>query len=274
MVCLDDPHAAECGERAAARGVNVLGYGTAEAVAAHPDVPAGAVITEETVEGSYVTTTVELNVPEHTATVRYQLSVPGRHMVLNSAAALLAGVLAGADPEKLGEGLTDFSGVRRRFEFRGQVEGGDFDGVRVYDDYAHHPTEVNAVLTAARDKVTTEGNGARVIVCFQPHLYSRTEAFAEEFAQALSLADACVVLDIYGARETPVEGVTSRIITDRIADGTEVRLEPDFSAAPRTVASLTKPGDLVLTMGAGSVTLLAPEILRELSGNATPGAEA
>lgn len=274
VVCLDDPHAAECGERAAARGVNVLGYGTAEAVAAHPDVPAGAVITEETVEGSYVTTTVELNVPEHTATVRYQLSVPGRHMVLNSAAALLAGVLAGADPEKLGEGLTDFSGVRRRFEFRGQVEGGDFDGVRVYDDYAHHPTEVNAVLTAARDKVTTEGNGARVIVCFQPHLYSRTEAFAEEFAQALSLADACVVLDIYGARETPVEGVTSRIITDRIADGTEVRLEPDFSAAPRTVASLTKPGDLVLTMGAGSVTLLAPEILRELSGNATPGAEA
>ena len=196
--------------------------------------------------------------------MHYRLTVPGRHMVLNSAAAMLAGVLVGASAAKLGEGLSDFTGVRRRFEFTGQVESGPYEGVRVYDDYAHHPTEVSAVLTAARDKVVSEGKGARVVVCFQPHLFSRTEAFAEEFARALSLADACVILDIYGARETPVEGVTSRIITDRMDEDTLVRLEPDFSAAPRTVAAVTQPGDLVLTMGAGTVTMLAPEILAQL----------
>ena len=265
VVCLDDAHAARCGARAIERGVNVLGYGTAEAAARHPEIPAGAVITGEAPDGSYVNTTVELRLPgEGPQEVHYRLTVPGRHMVLNSAAATLAGALVGADPAKLAEGLSDFTGVRRRFEFTGQVESGPFAGVRVYDDYAHHPTEVAAVLTAARDKVVSEGNGARVVVCFQPHLFSRTEAFAEEFARALSLADACVILDIYGARETPVEGVTSRIITDRIDEDTVVRLEPDFSAAPRTVAAVTEPGDLVLTMGAGTVTLLAPEILSQL----------
>lgn len=265
VVCLDDEFAARCGERAIARGVNVLGYGTAAAAARHPEVPAGAVITNEEVDGSYVNTTVELRLPEAAPhKVHYRLTVPGRHMVLNSAAAMLAGVLVGASAAKLGEGLSDFTGVRRRFEFTGQVESGPYEGVRVYDDYAHHPTEVSAVLTAARDKVVSEGKGARVVVCFQPHLFSRTEAFAEEFARALSLADACVILDIYGARETPVEGVTSRIITDRMDEDTLVRLEPDFSAAPRTVAAVTQPGDLVLTMGAGTVTMLAPEILAQL----------
>ena len=106
-----------------------------------------------------------------------------------------------------------------------------------------------------------------MVACFQPHLYSRTIEFAEEFAQALSLADAVVVLDIFGARETPVEGVDSRIITDRITDeGVRVAYEANFSEAPATVASLTEPGDLVITMGAGTVTMLAPEILSELGG--------
>ena len=102
-------------------------------------------------------------------------------------------------------------------------------------------------------------------MCFQPHLYSRTQEFAAEFAQALSLADACVLLDIFGAREAPVEGVSSRLIADKIAESTTVLLEPDFSAAPATVASVTKPGDLVFTMGAGSVTLLGDEILTTLT---------
>lgn len=107
----------------------------------------------------------------------------------------------------------------------------------------------------------------RVVACFQPHLYSRTIEFAEEFAQALSLADAVVVLDIFGARETPVEGVSSRIITDRITDdGVRVAYEASFIDAPATVASMTEPGDLVITMGAGTVTMLAPEILSELGG--------
>ena len=257
VVCLDDDNAAACGERAIERGLTVSGYGTAEAAARHPQIPAGVVITSERTEGSTVEVEAELRTAEASGTVTYTLAVPGHHMVLNSAAALLSGVLVGADPAGLAEGLSGFTGVRRRFEFKGEV-----NGTRVYDDYAHHPTEVAAVLTAARDKVVTEDNGARVIVCFQPHLYSRTQEFAAEFAEALDLADACVLLDIYGARETLVEGVTSRIIAEKMRG--DVRLEPDFSAAPGTVAKLARPGDLVLTMGAGSVTLLADEILAEL----------
>jgi UDP-N-acetylmuramate--alanine ligase len=123
---------------------------------------------------------------------------------------------------------------------------------------------VTAVLQAARQKVEAEGEGARVAVVFQPHLYSRTIEFAEEFAAALSLADAAVVLDIYGAREKPVEGVSSRIITDSMTAET-VAYEPDFSRAPETVRALVEEGDLVLTMGAGDVTLLAGEILAALA---------
>ena len=257
VVCLDDDNAAQCGERAMERGLTVSGYGTAEAAARRPRIPAGAVVTGERQEGEHAVIEVELRTGRVAGDVMYTMAIPGRHMVLNSAAALLAGTLVGADPAKLAQGLSEFTGVRRRFEFKGDV-----DGIRVYDDYAHHPTEVDAVLTAARDKVVAEGKGGRVIVCFQPHLYSRTREFASEFAAALSLSDECILLDIYGARETPVEGVTSRIIAEQMT--VPVRLEPDFSAAPATVASVAKPGDLVLTMGAGSVTLLADEILDAL----------
>ncbi|QXB18704.1 UDP-N-acetylmuramate--L-alanine ligase [Corynebacterium coyleae] len=259
VVCLDDEHAAACGERAIERGLTVYGYGTEEAAKRHPSVPAAAVITEERQEGEHTAVGVRLRTPDVSGEVTYSMAIPGRHMVLNSAAALLGGVLVGASPEKLAQGLSEFTGVRRRFEYKGSV-----GETRVYDDYAHHPTEVEAVLTAARDKVEAEGNGARVVVCFQPHLYSRTQEFSSEFAKALSLADECVLLDIYGARETPVEGVTSRIISDEMT--IPVHLEPDFSAAPATVASVTEPGDLVLTMGAGSVTMLADEILDALAG--------
>ena len=259
VVCLDDDNAADCGERAIERGLTVYGYGTAEAAKRHPGIPAAAVVTDERQEGEHTYVKARLNTPEVTGEVEYTLAIPGRHMVLNSAAALLSGVLVGAAPEKLAQGLSEFTGVRRRFEYKGNV-----GKTRVYDDYAHHPTEVAAVLTAAREKVEAEGNGARVVVCFQPHLYSRTQEFSSEFAEALSLADACVLLDIFGARETPVEGVTSRIISDEMT--IPVRLEPDFSTAPATVASVTQPGDIVLTMGAGSVTLLADEILTALAG--------
>jgi UDP-N-acetylmuramate--alanine ligase len=134
-------------------------------------------------------------------------------------------------------------------------------GVEVYDDYAHHPTEVRAVLTAARAKVDARGGG-RVIVVFQPHLYSRTVNFATEFAAALDLADSVVVLDIFGAREDPVEGVDSRIITSKMT--TPVVFEPRFSDAPDRVAEIVRPGDVVLTVGAGTVTMLADEILHRL----------
>jgi len=170
-------------------------------------------------------------------------------------------VWAGGEVAALAQGISEFSGVRRRFEFHGVVTGGDHQGVEVYDDYAHHPTEVRAVLTAAREKLAARGAG-KVIVVFQPHMYSRTQEFAAEFAEALSLADAAVVLDIYGAREQPRDGVTSQLIIDRMTN--KVVHQPNFSLVPQTVAELAHPGDMVITMGAGDVTVLADEILFQL----------
>lgn len=256
IVCAEDDNAAELGLRAAENGVNVLAYGDSESLAKHSALPVGAEILTEEVGQE----TTKVRVKLASGEVSYELQIPGHHMVLNSAAALIAGELAGAEPKLLADGLSDFTGVRRRFEYRGTAG----ENIRVYDDYAHHPTEVTAVLRAARDKVTAEGLGGRVVVCFQPHLYSRTIEFSKEFAQALSLADSVVLLDIFGAREKPVEGISSRIIADEIADSVDVTYEPDFSAARSTVASMTGSNDLVLTMGAGSVTLLAAEILEEL----------
>ena len=253
VVCLDDIHAAALGERSLRRGITVLGYGTTDAAALHPEIPLGAEILSS--EVSELGSTAHIRIQGQDLTVTLQ--IPGQHMVLNGAAALLATHLAGGDLDRLAEGLSEFSGVRRRFEYRGTARG-----VRVFDDYAHHPTEVTAVLQAARQKIEAEGEGGRVIVVFQPHLYSRTIEFAEEFAAALSLADAAVVLDIFGAREKPVEGVSSRIVTDAMT--TEVTYEPDFLHAPETVRGLVRDGDLVLTMGAGDVTLLAAEILAAL----------
>ncbi|MCK2199430.1 UDP-N-acetylmuramate--L-alanine ligase [Corynebacterium callunae] len=257
VVCLNDPHAADLGERAVRKGIKTVGYGTVDAVEAHPEVPAMATILDTEVVAEGTRATIELEGKQ----LSVILQIPGDHMVLNGAAALVAGSLVGGDVDKLVEGLSDFSGVRRRFEYHGTVEAGNFAGAAVFDDYAHHPTEVQAVLTAARERVQAAGKG-RVIVAFQPHLYSRTIEFATEFAAALSLADVAVLLEIYGAREQPVEGVSSRIITDKMT--IPVVYEPNFSAVPERIAEVAGAHDIVLTMGAGSVTMLAPEILAEL----------
>src|SRR5699024_8409117 len=213
------------------RGVRVLGYGGTSAVEKHAEIPVGAeILTEEVGQKS---TAVTVNLPVAKKQVSYELQIPGHHIVLNSAAALVAVELARAQVQLLAAGLSDFTGVRRRFEYRGT--GGE--NIRVFDDYAHHPTEVAAVLNAARDKVVAENLGGRVVVCFQPHLYSRTIEFAKEFAQALSLADAVVLLDIYAARDKPVDGIASVTLSDGMADDVDVTYEPDFSSARRTVAS-------------------------------------
>lgn len=285
VACLDDAHTAELAVACAQRGITVLGYGTSsDARPAEVEELLVAEITATEVLASGTRVWLKLRLPQGSGlagansgattgeqteqsreiSVDYLVQIPGYHMVLNSVAAVLAGVAAGVDAEKLAEGVASFAGVRRRFEYHGEVADGRFAGVKVYDDYAHHPTEVMAVLTAAREQVLAEGKGGKVVACFQPHLYSRTKEFYREFAQALSLADACVVLDIFGARETPVEGLTSRIITNAMEESVAVRYEPDMSAAPATVASLAGPHDLVLTMGAGSVTVLAPEIVQYL----------
>jgi UDP-N-acetylmuramate--alanine ligase len=153
------------------------------------------------------------------------------------------------------DALADFEGVRRRFELVG-TEG----GIRVFDDYAHHPTKVAAALTAVC-ALAKESQG-RAVVVFQPHLYSRTETFAREFGRALSAADEVFVLDVYAAREQPIAGVSGATIVDHV--NAPVTYVPDFSAVAERVAAAAKPGDVVVTMGAGDVTMLGPEILAAL----------
>ncbi|MCQ9352245.1 UDP-N-acetylmuramate--L-alanine ligase [Corynebacterium sp. 153RC1] len=276
VVCLDDAHAAALGEKLKTE-LNVVGYGTRAAAQAHPEI-AHTVIDGVTVGATGTRATVQIGEQR----VDVDLQIPGEHMMLNAAAAITAGMLAGGELTELARGVSEFGGVRRRFEFIGAVPAGDsagkfagkFGGVEIYDDYAHHPTEVAAVLSAARQrqdaKAAEQGTSGRVLVAFQPHLYSRTIEFAQEFADALSLADQAVLLEIYGAREQPVEGVDSTIIASKMS--APVVYEPDFSAVPARLYELAQPGDLILTMGAGSVTMLAPEILGVLR-EAESGAE-
>lgn len=184
---------------------------------------------------------------------------PGLHMARNAAGAiaLLHGV--GVDPAAAIRGLAGFAGVGRRWDVRGSV-----GGITVVDDYAHHPTEVTATLDAARR------SGRRVVAVFQPHLYSRTRDHAEAFGRALASADEIVVLDVYGAREEPVEGVDSSLIVDasRRAGADAVHLGGDRHHAPRVVVDLVRPGDLVVCMGAGDVTEVPAEVLRLLGDEA------
>ncbi|WP_082598173.1 MULTISPECIES: UDP-N-acetylmuramate--L-alanine ligase [unclassified Kitasatospora] len=187
----------------------------------------------------------------------FTVSVPGRHYAHNAVAALAAGVALGVPAAELAKALGAYTGVRRRLQLKGEA-----GGVQVIDSYAHHPTEMVADLEAIRE--ATEG---RVLVVFQPHLFSRTQQLAEEMGQALALADASVVLDIYPAREDPVPGVTSELIIDAARRaGADVRAEHVFAAAPGVLAGLARPGDLLLTMGAGDVTNLGPEIVACLAG--------
>ena len=187
---------------------------------------------------------------------RVRIRVPGEHMARNSAAALLAGLELGMPADRLVDGLARFGGVHRRFELKGVV-----GGVRVYDDYAHHPTEVTAQLRAAR---AVAGDG-RLVVAFQPHLYSRTREFAGGFGQALGLADEVVVMDVYGAREDPVPGVTGAMVAEAVPlPQDRVRFEPSWSATAPALADRARPGDLVVTMGAGDVSMVGPEVLEVL----------
>ncbi|WP_267494978.1 UDP-N-acetylmuramate--L-alanine ligase [Cellulosimicrobium marinum] len=190
-------------------------------------------------------------------TVELVLRVPGAHNALNATAAVVTAVLLGVDPAAAASAAHDFLGTGRRFEPRGEA-----GGVRVVDDYAHHPTEIAALLAAARP---VAGDG-RVLVLFQPHLYSRTRAFAREFADALGAADRVVVTGVYAAREDLDPEVDARTIADLVRPGVADAVE-DRLAAARHVTGLARPGDLVLTVGAGDVTELGPVILDTLAGS-------
>ncbi len=180
----------------------------------------------------------------------FELHVPGRHNVLNATAAVAIAHQLEVPAEKIAQGLHDFRGVDRRFQHRGEARG-----VAVVDDYGHHPTEIRATLAAAR-----ECGYKRILVVFQPHRYSRTADLMEEFAGAFKDADAVIVLPIYAASEKPIEGVTAEKLVERI-EGPQTEFAADFGAAVAAVAAKARPGDLVMTLGAGSVSQLAPQIL-------------
>jgi UDP-N-acetylmuramate--alanine ligase len=186
-----------------------------------------------------------------------ELAVPGEHNRRNAACALAALELVGVAREDAARVLARFEGAARRFELRGEV-----NGVTVWDEYAHHPTEVAAALDAARELAA-----GSVLAVFQPHLYSRTLHFARDFASALATADAVAVMDVYGAREDPVHGVGGKLVVDGLAEerpGMELGWTPDHEAAARFLARRARAGDVVLTVGAGDVDRVGPRVLELL----------
>lgn len=253
VACADDPGARALAERTEELGIRVLRYGSSHDM--------DATLVDWAQEGTGAVARIALRGEVQPRVMR--LSVPGRHMALNALGALLAAIESGAAPDVVLDGLAGFEGVRRRFELVGEV-----GGVRVFDDYAHHPTEVRATLTALRGVVKQQGTG-RAIVVFQPHLYSRTKAFASEFGQALDTAHVVFVLDVYAAREQPLAGISGATIAEAVT--APVTYVPDFSAVPARVAAVAEPGDVVVTMGAGDVTMLGREILAALRATADRG---
>ncbi len=183
------------------------------------------------------------------------LAVPGEHNATNAAGAFAVLVGLGFDPTKSLAAIASFAGTERRFQLHGEQRG-----VKVYDDYAHHPTEVAAAVKAARAVV---GDG-KIITVFQPHLYSRTRLMAKEFAEALSNSDQVVVLDIYAAREDPEPGVTGELVSSKFADQSKVHYVESWDEAPAVAASLATEGDFIMTMGCGDVYRMVPELLEAL----------
>lgn len=188
-------------------------------------------------------------------TYRSELLIPGEHNAINAAGAFAVLVGLGFEPEATLLAISTFKGTERRFQLHGEHRG-----VRVYDDFAHHPTEVAAALKAARAVV----GAGRLITVFQPHLYSRTRLMHDQFAEALAASDQVVVLDIYAAREDPEPGVTGQLVSDSFANPTQVHYVPLWEDAPDIAASLAQPGDFIITMGCGDVYRMVPELLEAL----------
>lgn len=240
--CADDAGARRMADYARQTGRRVLTYGESS----EADVQVSNIVT--------LPDSVEFRVegPGLNSRAVHVGSFVGRHMALNAAAALAMAAELGLDVDAVIAAWAVFGGVRRRFESHG--EGG---GVRVYDDYAHHPTELAASLNAAEAAV----GGGRLIAVFQPGTYSRTQTFAREFAEALAIADIAVVMDVFPAREEPIPGVTGATISDLIPLPQEhVIYEPRYASTPERIAAVARPGDLVLTMGIGDVYLLCDDI--------------
>ncbi|GAA3011733.1 UDP-N-acetylmuramate--L-alanine ligase [Streptosporangium longisporum] len=247
VLCADDPGSAALIPIARARGLKVVTYGESG--------EADLRVSDITPEGLGLS----FRLGGHG---EVRLAVPGRHNALNAASAIAVAGELGVSFGEIRDGLALFTGAKRRFEAKGEA-----GGVAVFDSYAHHPTELAADLRAARDVVASFASGdGRVIAVFQPHLYSRTRFFADEFGTALGLADEAIVLDVYGAREDPEPGVSGALVAGKVTLPAErVAYAPDRDGVPALVAGRARPGDIVLTMGAGDVTELGPRIVAELA---------
>lgn len=259
VVCSDDPGALRLAEQVSAHcagaedEITLITYGQEPC-----DVAAGCGVGS----GHILVTDIEIDSTGSGATleilgkseVQLRLGVAGLHNILNAVAAVAVAVSLGLPAGSAAAALGQFQGTGRRFEFRGEV-----GGRRLFDDYAHHPTEVRAALQQAR---IVAGEG-QVHVLFQPHLYSRTKNFASQFAQALSLADHVALMDIFGAREDPVEGVTSELIARHAGQGFQVLRGADVAAAGAAAAEAVAPGDILVLVGAGSVTGAGTAVLQQ-----------
>ena len=244
-VCVDDPGARRLAEAAAADGVDVRTYGESD----HADYRVDLLGTGENGwRFDVLERGVRIGVTE--------LAVPGRHNVLNATAALVTGIGLGQPSSDLRAGLESFNGTRRRFDFKGVA-----DGVRVYDDYAHHPTEIAATLSAMRDLV---GDG-RLVVAFQAHHYYRTALFVREFGEALGLADEVVVLEVFAPGEDPIPGASGVAMASHVPLPPEqVVFEPSWSRVAEHLVERARPGDVVMTLGAGDIAMIGTEVLERL----------
>lgn len=247
VICSDDPGAGRLIERikqVPGKSAKVLSYGTS----GDPDLLIDRI--HLTASGASARLTFKGRVLGELA-----LSVPGRHNLLNAGAAFLISHHLGAPATEIIKGLGIFTGARRRFELKGEVEG-----IRVVDDYGHHPTEIDATLATAR----TFAGAGRVLVIFQPHRFSRTQVFVKEFAESLAAADHTFLLEIYPAGEQPIPGVSSLSIASAMSSA--VTFEPSMLKTLETVIAMAKRGDVILTLGAGDVSSMAPLILENLKG--------
>ena len=207
-------------------------------------------------------TSFDLRYPEADGSVRIRLAVRGLHNVLNALAALAVLDGIGVSPEQAAPALAEFSGAARRFQVKGEV-----GGITIVDDYAHHPTEIQATLEAARSS-----GWNRIIAAFQPHLYSRTRYMHDEFGQALNLCDLAIVTDIFGAREEPEPGVSGKLVVDsllRHQPGANVAYIPRSRDLVPLLLKELRPGDLVVTLGAGDIFKVGEELLAALERQAS-----
>ena len=238
IYCADDEGAKKIASTAK---IKTIGYGKSESAALRVDQ-------------------IQLNASGSTARVLWngakigmlELSVPGEHNVLNAAAVLAVGLELGLPAASLLDGLVKFHGAGRRFELKGSA-----GGIRIIDDYGHHPTEIRVTLEAAR----RYAGGGKLLVIFQPHRYSRTKVFTKEFADSLSLADSVWMLEVYAASEQPITGVTSANIVKLMKNA---KFEPNFLTVTEEIAKAANPGDVIITLGAGDVSSLGTLILEEL----------